>query len=98
MPECPRCGSERVVKNGSIHNGKQNHRCRQCGRQFVQEPQKGPIPRPTQELINRLLLERVSLAGICRATGVSPSWLQSYVNALYETVPQEVECGKKGVR
>jgi len=27
-----------VVKNGFIHNGKQNHLCKDCGRQFVKNP------------------------------------------------------------
>src|SRR5262244_2973523 len=33
---CPRCKSSRYKKNGHIHNGKQNHHCHDCGRQFVQ--------------------------------------------------------------
>ncbi|WP_456085725.1 transposase-like zinc-binding domain-containing protein, partial [Leptothoe kymatousa] len=28
LPNCPDCDSARVVKNGMIHNGKQNHRCK----------------------------------------------------------------------
>ena len=90
-PVCPRCGSDRVVKNGRIHNGKQNHRCRRCDRQFVQAPQHRPIDEPTRALIDRLLLERLSLAGICRAVGVSASWLQAYVNAKYDRTPRRAE-------
>ena len=33
---CPSCESERIVKNGKTHTGKQNHKCRDCGRQFVE--------------------------------------------------------------
>ena len=40
MPKCPGCGSERMVKNGRIHDGKQNHRCRGYGRQFVANPEQ----------------------------------------------------------
>jgi hypothetical protein len=29
---CPGCGSTRFKKNGHIHRGKQNHRCKACGR------------------------------------------------------------------
>jgi len=32
---CPRCKSPKYKKNGHIHNGKQNHQCKDCGRQFV---------------------------------------------------------------
>jgi hypothetical protein len=33
---CPRCKSAKYKKNGHVHNGKQNHYCHDCGRQFVQ--------------------------------------------------------------
>jgi insertion element IS1 protein InsB len=36
---CPSCGSERTIKNGTIHNGKQKYECKQCSRQFVDNPQ-----------------------------------------------------------
>lgn len=36
-----------------------------------------------RELVRRLLRERMSLRGIARATGLSRSWLQGFVNALY---------------
>jgi transposase-like protein len=40
---CPSCDSSEVVKNGRIHNGKQNHKCRARGRQFVEDPQQKRI-------------------------------------------------------
>ncbi|WP_448564284.1 IS1/IS1595 family N-terminal zinc-binding domain-containing protein [Trichothermofontia sp.] len=30
---CPSCNSTHVVKNSKIHNGKQNFKCRECGRE-----------------------------------------------------------------
>ena len=92
---CPNCGSHRITKNGINATGKQNHKCKVCGRQFVLDPLKSPISNSTKELIDRLLLERISLAGIARATGVSPSWLQAYVNDKYQNVPQEVNVSHK---
>lgn len=53
------------------------------------------IGQETKDLIDKLLLERVSLAGIARVTGVSEQWLQTYVNALYKAVPKEVEVWQK---
>lgn len=35
--------------------------CHMCGRQFVKQPQKKVIDGATRELIDRLLLERISL-------------------------------------
>jgi hypothetical protein len=53
----------------------------------------------TQALIDKLLLERISLAGIARVTGVSARWLQTYVHQKYESVPRQVTVSakKKGV-
>lgn len=95
VPCCPRCGSDRVVKNGFIHSGKQNHRCRACGRRFVEDPQVERIAPETRELIDKLLLERIPLAGIARVCDVSERWLQVYVNQKYAAVPQRVESEDK---
>jgi transposase-like protein len=70
MPVCPNCSSARTVKNGRIHNGKQRFLCHECGLTFVEHPQKKVVDAVTRELIDRLLLERISLAGIARAKGV----------------------------
>lgn len=92
---CPRCQSTHVVKNGRIHSGRQNFKCKGCSRQFVQNPTKKVIGQDTRDLIDRLLLERLSLAGITRVTGVSEQWLQTYVNTKYEATPQQVEVEEK---
>ena len=90
MPSCPNCFSEKTVKNGHIHNGKQRYKCHDCGRQFVENPEKIVISQEKRELIDRLLLERISLAGIARVVKVSERWLQSYVNQKYALVPREI--------
>ena len=87
---CPRCQGTRIIKNGSIHSGKPKWMCKDCQRQFVAEPAQRQIPEATKQLIDKLLLERISLAGIARVSGVSPRWLQYYVNAKYDTVPRSV--------
>ena len=79
-PDCPDCGSNHIVKNGIIHNKKPKYKCQSCGRQFVENPTKKVISSQTKDLIDRLLLEKISLAGIARSTGVSQKWLQDYVN------------------
>jgi transposase-like protein len=95
LPACPVCQSNYVVKNGKIHNGKQNFKCRECGRQFVEAPQHKIIDQSTKELIDKLLLEKIPLAGIARVTGVSEPWLQSYVNEKYQHVPRQVNVSTK---
>jgi insertion element IS1 protein InsB len=86
---CPTCGSDDVMKNGTTRRGKQNYKCRDCGRQFVEDPQWQPKDPDTSAMIDRLLLERIPLAGIARVLQLSESWLQQYVNRAYETVPKQ---------
>lgn len=92
---CPSCESQQIVKNGKIHNGKQNYRCRNCGRQFVENRQQKIISQSTKNLIDKLLLEKIPLAGIARVTDVSEPWLQNYVNDKYESVSQQVSVTAK---
>jgi transposase-like protein len=95
QPTCPVCQSTHVVKNGKIHNGKQNYKCRECNRQFVQDPQNKIIDQATKALIDKLLLEKIPSAGIARVAGVSEPWLQSYVNEKYQNQPRQVNVGAK---
>ena len=93
--QCPRCQSERLIKNGRIHTGKPKWMCKDCKRQFVLDPQWRRISEQTKALIDKLLLEKISLAGIARVTGVSEVWLQAYVNAKYATVERSVQVSAK---
>ena len=87
---CPRCQSERVIKNGRIHTGKPKWMCKDCKRQFVLDPKWRRVSDQTKALIDKLLLEKISLAGIARVTDVSEPWLQAYVTAKYATVERSV--------
>ena len=88
--QCPACQNTHTIKNWSIPSGKPQWMCTACGRQFVANPQHRRIAPETIELVDRLLLEKLSLAGIARATRVSPRWLQSYGNKKYAPVPRTV--------
>jgi len=79
------------VKNGFIHNGKQNHRCNGCGQPFVEHLQTNVISDKIKVLIDKLLLEKIPLAGIARVVEVSEPWLQGYVNEKYASVPRQVQ-------
>ncbi len=95
---CPNCESERIVKNGKPHTGKQNHKCRDCGRQFIADPQHAPIDEATKRLVDKRLLEKLPLARIARVAEVSEGWLQEYINGKYKSVPRhvKVDASKKG--
>lgn len=85
---CPTCGSHDISKNGTPRRGKQNYKCRDCNRQFVETPQWKPKDKDTRAFVDLLLLEKIPLAGIARAAKVSASWLQAYANVRYAAVPQ----------
>ena len=53
------------------------------------------ISEETKGIIDRLLLEKLSLAGIARALQISEVWVQQYVNAKYQQVEQEVQVRPK---
>ncbi len=88
--QCPTCSSTNIKLNGHIHNGKQNRLCKDCGRQFVLEREKRLISDPDKALVNKLLLEKISLAGIARVAEVSQVWLQGYVGELYAAQPEDL--------
>jgi IS1 family transposase len=87
---CPRCEETDYKKNGQTHHGKQNYQCRRCGRAFIQELDREPVSLEQQALIKKLLLERLSLRGICRVVGVSLGWLLNYLVCLYEALPEHL--------
>jgi len=91
----PRCRSEKRVKNGRIHNGKPQFKCKVCGRQFVENPQNRPILDSTKQIIDKLLLERNSLVGICRTMGVSEKWLYHYKAIKYANTPSQLQVKSK---
>jgi insertion element IS1 protein InsB len=68
--------------------GKQNYRCNECDRQFVEDSQR--IGEELKDLIKVLLLERLSLRGICRVTGVSSTWLLHFITELYCALPYDL--------
>jgi transposase-like protein len=92
---CPACDSKKIIKNGSIHNGKQKYECKLCGRQFVEDPKNKVISQETWTLVDKLLLEKIPIAGISRVTGISEVWLQNYINRKYEKIPKTIEINKK---
>lgn len=77
-------------KNGHIHNGKQNHQCKDCGRQFVDSFEQYLISDDTRDLMERLLLERLSLRGICRSVGVGRQWLLGFIVTQFEALPDHL--------
>ena len=86
----PQCGSRVYKRNGHMHTGKQNHRCNACGRAFVLTPENSLITQEQRALIERVLLERISLRGICRAVGVGLQWLLQFIVTRLQAAPEDL--------
>ena len=92
---CPSCGSNDLRKNGRIHNNKAKNECQKCGYQFVINNPKKIVTQTQKDLIDKLLLERISLRGIARVVGISWRWLQNYVNNKFAQVPRRITVAEK---
>ena len=87
--DCPNCKSSHYKNNGSVR-GKRKNQCLDCGRQYILEPKKKTISKKTWDLVDKLLLEKLSLSGISRVVGISEKSLQTYVNKKFENIDQTV--------
>ena len=85
---CPQCGVSHIKRNGHTASGKQNYPCKECERQFVEDSQH--VSAAQRELIKRLLLERLSLRGICRVMDVSMPWLLGFIAQVYADLPKNL--------
>jgi insertion element IS1 protein InsB len=98
MSTCHHCLSTNVIKKGVILRGKKlgrgkpRYRCKDCKKTFVEDGLNWFIPDTTKTLINDMLLERLSLRGICRVVKVSLRWLLVYIKKIYAELPECLNC------
>lgn len=85
---CPRCQLSHIKRNGHTYYGKQNYQCKLCERQFVVKNET--VSHEKRELIKSLLLERISLRGICRVLKVSLAWLIDFIERQYLETPEDL--------
>lgn len=85
---CPQCGLSHIKRNGHTHYRKQNYQCLECRRQFVKDAHR--IDAATRALVKKLLLERVSLRGICRVLSISLVWLLDFIAEVYDQLPDDL--------
>src|SRR5919106_41051 len=87
---CPGCGSPQFKKNGHIHSGTQNHQCKACGCQFVANAEDHPVSDEERTVVEHLLRERMARRGICRAVGVSLTWLLHFMVERFASCPDHL--------
>ena len=90
MKTCPKCGSDRTVKNGTTASKKAKRQCNDCGRQYTVDPEDRSISQEKWETVEKLRLEGLSLRGIHRVTGISLSWLVEMNKRWSQEVEEEI--------
>jgi len=88
---CPYClGTNLRPKGWNSKRTKRRMKCGDCKRHLVSEGKSWFVGGPQIELVDALLLERISLRGICRVAKISLSWLMAYIGRLYGGLPQDL--------
>jgi hypothetical protein len=87
---CPRCGSLWVKRNGPIHTREQTHRGKRCGGVFVLHPATQMSTEEQRALSEWLLLESISLRGLCRAVSVGLPRLLPCMIERYQAAPEHL--------
>ncbi len=78
------------VTNGPVHNSKQNYQYHDWGRQCVQCCEPYLLAEDQRGLIERLLVERISIRGIGRAVGVQLKGLLGFLVQCVQAFPDHV--------
>lgn len=91
MLACPHCGDTKIVKNGKTYYGKQNYKCKNCNRQFVERAPARTYK--AEELLKKLLLERNSLHSCGRILDKPYSWVCRTAGKIWQSVPKDLPVG-----
>jgi transposase-like protein len=60
-----------IFITGIAAANRQNHLCKACGRQFIEQSSQLLVSNAQKAIVNKLLFEKISLAGISRVATVS---------------------------
>lgn len=76
--KCSHCGSEQVRKNGH-RRGKQNYRCKLCGRQFIETYTSRGCSEEIKRLCLKMYQRGLKLRQVEQFTGIPRSTLNTWV-------------------
>ncbi len=76
--------------NGHTRHGKQHHQCKACERRLSATAADRRIADERRTRVEHLLRERISLRGICRAVGVSLTWLLHFLVECFMACPEDL--------
>lgn len=80
------------MKNGNTYYGKARLKCKDCYRQFVEKRTYAPLSSECKRRIELMLAERIALEAICRVMEIKPHQLYSYMDELYDEIPEDLAC------
>ena len=84
---CPHCARNKVVKNGH-RNGKQSYLCRDCHRQFRDNPQQG-YSAEVKALCVTMSLNGMGFRAIERVTGINQNSVLNWVRQSAAALPDD---------
>ena len=88
--KCPKCGSEHIRKNG-IKQGKQNHICADCGRQFINpSEQTKAFPETTKQTCLKMYLNGMGFRAIESVMGVHHTTVIDWVKQKGKKLPDSI--------
>ena len=85
--QCPKCNSEKVVKNGH-RRGKQSYLCKQCGYQFIETYSERGYSKDARQICLRIYCNGMGFRAIERCTGVSHNAIINWVKATGALLPE----------
>lgn len=85
---CPQCQSSTFVKNGR-RQGKQSYLCRDCNRQFRENPYPRAYSSDVKDLCVKMSLNGMGFRGIERVTGISHNSVINWVRQAEVAIPDE---------
>lgn len=83
--KCPQCDSQRIRKNGH-RRGKQNYRCGQCQRQFIEFYAQRGYSEDVKRICLRMHEYGLGARQVERLTGVCHSTIHSWIRQSREQV------------
>jgi len=88
---CPYClNNDLRPKGWTRKSRKRRYKCKSCKKHITLTGQSWFIDDRELGRIDRLLVERISLRGICRSLEISLSWLMAYCKRLYKEQPDDL--------
>jgi transposase-like protein len=76
---CQHCGSEDLIRNAHVPNGKQRYRCKSCKKQSRENPAPNGYTEERREEIIRSYQECSSMRGLTETFGVARNTVKDWL-------------------